>query len=88
LGEDLAEAELPAEEGRDGGREADSEEEQEEEVEDRSRGIVWSAWQALCAWFSSMVMYRPEWWSFKNLNAQNHEVLPGKIPRPRVTKPS
>jgi hypothetical protein len=48
LGEDLAEAELPAEEGRDGGREADSEEEQEEEVEDRSRGIVWSAWQALC----------------------------------------
>ncbi len=49
MGEDLAEAELPAEEGRDGGREADSEEEQEEEVEDRSRGIVWSAWQALCA---------------------------------------
>jgi hypothetical protein len=53
LGEDLAEAELPAEEGRDGGREADSEEEQEEEVEDRSRGIVWSAWQALCAWYCS-----------------------------------
>jgi len=47
LGEDLAEAELPAEEGRDGGLEEDSEEEHEEEVEDRSRGIVWSASQAL-----------------------------------------
>jgi hypothetical protein len=41
LGELLAEAELPADEGREGGRE-NEEDEEDEEAEDRSRGTVWS----------------------------------------------
>ncbi len=44
-GEVRPEAELPAEEGRDGGLE--EEEDNEEEEDDRSRGTVWSASQDL-----------------------------------------